>query len=137
MKPLAASRLALYSVCIGWLLFDVPAHATDLTGVWATTAEACKGMFVKKGGTVSFAKDSDAYGIGFILEKDRIRGKARACKITKTKDDGPVRHLIANCTTGVMLEVVQYSLKIEDENTITRIFPGLPELATSYFRCSL
>jgi hypothetical protein len=136
---MVVSRLsiAMSTVLIGWLLFSFPANAADFLGLWATNASACKKVFVKRGGTVSFAKDADLYGSGFIIEQNRIRGKMATCSIKSRKEDGALTHLIANCSTDIALQAVQFSLKIDDENKITRLFPGVPELATSYFRCSL
>src|SRR5450756_1716738 len=50
---------------------------------------------------------------------------------------GSVTHLVAKCATDLAFENVQFSLKIDNENKITRLYPGLPELSVAYFRCSL
>ena len=46
-------------------------HAADINGVWASDTAVCNKVFTKKGGRVSFAKDADIHGSGFIL--DRVR----------------------------------------------------------------
>ena len=63
------------------LLLPVPAHAVELTGAWANQADLCSS--VKKGNGVVFAELSDLYGSGFIIEGNRIRGKAAKCTIAK------------------------------------------------------
>lgn len=129
--------LAVLAIFIGCSLFGVSTQAADLTGVWVTDASACGKVFVKNGTNISFVGDSDIYGGGFIIEGNRIRGKLQTCNIKLRKEDGPVTHIIAVCSTDVALSTLQVSVKIENENKITRLFPGVPELATSYFRCSL
>jgi hypothetical protein len=59
------------------------------------------------------------------------------CTVKLRKEDGAVTHFVADCSTDIALQTVQFSLKVDDENTITRLYPGVPELATKYYRCSL
>lgn len=128
--------VAILAVCVGWFNFGLSAQAADFTGGWATDASACKNIFVKNGSKVSFADDLDAYGSGLIVEENRIIGKLATCTIKARKDDGAVTHLILNCSTDIALQTVQFSVKIDNSNRITRIFPGLPELSTPYYRCT-
>jgi hypothetical protein len=44
--------------CSG-LLLTSQAHAFDLNGAWATGADQCKQVFVKKGDKISFAQFSE------------------------------------------------------------------------------
>ena len=82
------------------------------------------------------AKDADVYGSGFIYESNRLRGKNANCVIKTQKQDGDVMYLVTLCTNDVTLGRVQFSLKIHDDNQITRFFPGVSELDTKYYRCS-
>ena len=59
------------------------------------------------------------------------------CTIKSTKEDGTTIHLIAACASDIMFSDVQLSAKIIDDNKITRIFPGMPDITVDYFRCSL
>jgi hypothetical protein len=61
------------------ILLPFPAHAIELTGAWASQGDLCKLVFTKKGNTVVFAELSDLYGSGFLIEGNRIRGKAARC----------------------------------------------------------
>ena len=133
------SRLALTILVafIGWMFGGLASHAADLTGAWASDANACNKIFVKRNGNVAIAKDSDLYGSGFIIERNRIRGKIATCSIIARKEDGAVTNLVATCSTDIALETIQFSLRLDDENKITRFYPGVPELAVSYFRCPL
>ena len=78
-------------------------HAADVNGVWASDTEACNKVFTKKGGRVSFAKDADIHGSGFILD--------------------------------MMLSNMELTLKAIDDNKVVRVFAGMPELETLYYRC--
>ena len=115
----------------------VPAHAIELTGVWATQADLCKLVFTKKGNGVVFAELSDLYGSGFIIEGNRIRGKAARCTITSRKQDGDNLELGASCATSIMNQKVGFSLKVIDDNNISRLFPEVPGMTLKYTRCQL
>ena len=120
-----------------WIAFGTPAKAFELNGSWATAPSACSQVFIKKDGAISFRQDSDQYGGGFIVEGDRIRGQMQTCNISRRKEDGNVIHVIAKCADDIMLSNVQLSAKIIDDNTIARIFPGMPEFTLSYSRCPM
>ena len=127
--------VTILSVLIACFLFSVAAGAASLTGVWATDGSACQTVFVKSGGHVSFADNSDIYGGGFIIEGSLVRGKMQTCNIKLRKEDGEITHIVATCSTDVALSTIQFSLKFDGENKIIRFFPGVPELSTPYFRC--
>jgi hypothetical protein len=127
----------LVLILFGSLTLGFRAEAMDLTGAWATDASACKKIFSGSVGNLSFTEDADVYGSGFIYEKNRLRGKIAICTIVAQKEDGDVLHLVSTCSTDVALDTVQFSLRIDNANQITRFFPGVPELKTAYYRCSL
>ena len=111
------------------------AQAIDLHGAWATDTEACSKVFATKGSRTSFKRDSDMFGSGFIVEGGRIRGRTASCNVTKTKEDGGVVHMLASCATDIMYSNVQFSLKVLDDNKISRIFPGIDGMELTYYRC--
>jgi hypothetical protein len=128
--------LALVSaLAASWTVLGTPAKAFELNGSWATDRSACSQVFIKKDGAISFRQDSDQYGSGFIVEGDRIRGQMQTCTINRRKEDGNVIHMVAICANDIMASNVQFSAKIIDDNTIARIFPGMPEFTLSYSRC--
>jgi len=131
MRTFATS---IISACL--LAYAAVVQAIELDGAWANDLSACTKVFVKQGNRISLSKDSDMYGSGFVIEADRIRGKIATCTIKSRKADGAVLHMVATCSDDVALQSVQFSIKSEGENTITRIFHGLPELDTRYHRCS-
>jgi hypothetical protein len=136
MAPFHVASSAL-AFLIPPLLFSLPAYSADVTGAWATDASACKNIFVKGKSGLSLARTADLHGSGFIIEKDRIKGKMVACNIRSRKEDGAILHLIATCSTDVALGPAQFSLRIINDKEIMRLYPGLPELDMAYHRCSL
>jgi hypothetical protein len=130
--------LALISVsAAGWIALVTPAKAFEPNGAWSTSASACGQVFIKKDRAISFRQDSDQYGNGFIIEGDKISGQMQTCTITRRKEDGNVIHIVAKCADDIMASNVQFSAKIIDDNTIARIFPGMPEFTLSYSRCPM
>ena len=123
------------ALAASWIALGASAEAFELNGSWATASSACSQVFIKKDGAISFRQDSDQYGGGFIIEGDRIRGQMQTCTINRRKVDGNVIHLVAKCADDIMASNVQLSAKIIDDNTIARIFAGMPEFTLSYSRC--
>jgi hypothetical protein len=94
-------------------------------------------MFVRNADRVAFKDDADTYGSGFIIEGNKIRGRTATCDIKSRKEEGGTVHMLAGCATDIMLSNVQLSVKIIDENRISRIFPGMQEMEMTYYRCSM
>jgi hypothetical protein len=115
------------------------AYALDLNGAWATNVNDCAKIFQKnKDGSLSIAQGSDMYGSGFIARKDAIVGNNATCKIVSQKVAGPVTHLVAQCAAeNVAFSMFQFSYRVNDDNSIVRIFPGIEELNVAYGRCKL
>ena len=111
------------------------ALAIDLSGAWATDTAACDKVFATKGKTISFKPDSDMFGSGFVVDGQRIRGRAASCTIKTSKEDGKMLHMLAGCASDIMLSTVQFSVRVEDDNKITRIFPGIDGMELTYYRC--
>jgi len=119
-------------------LLPVQADAIELTGAWATEANLCNRVFTKRGNGVVFAELSDLFGSGFIIEGNRIRGKAARCLITSRKQDGDSLELGASCSSTIMNQKsIQLDLKVIDDNTLNRSFPDIPGMTLKYSRCML
>jgi hypothetical protein len=130
-------NVLLRSACI-WIVligFGSPSHALDLTGAWATDASVCKKIFVKKGDNLSLTADSDVYGDGFIFEGNNLKGKIATCNIKSRREQGNIIHMIASCSQEVMVGMMQFSVRVDNDNQLTRIFVGDSDLDTAYFRC--
>ena len=111
------------------------AIAFDLNGAWASDADNCAKVFVRKGSQVTFTDMSDVYGGGFIIEGDQITGKFARCRIKAKKDDGATINLVAACASDIMLQSVQFSLREVDANSVIRMFPGMEGMEIKYARC--
>ncbi|MGY3529069.1 hypothetical protein [Bradyrhizobium sp. USDA 4452] len=137
MKPDGKLR----AIVVTGMIFALPDHALafDLAGAWATSANQCGKVFARKGraNQVTFTNFSGVYGGGFIAEADRLRGKFENCKIKSRKDDGKDINIIVGCASGIMVSNVQFFLKVVDDDTITREFPGIEGMQVSYYRCKL
>ena len=115
-----------------------PVWAFDLDGAWATNVSVCDKIFGKNDkGALYIKPDADSYGSGFIVRQNSVVGKIAKCTIKTRKTIGSVTHVIANCSTDVALQTVQFSFRVKDDNHIVRIYPGLEELDIAYGRCPL
>ncbi len=131
---LPALAVVLLNLCI---LQPVEAGAFELTGAWASQADLCKLVFTKKGNQVVFAELSDLFGSGFIVDGSRIRGRSAQCAIKSKKQEGDGLELSAACATSIMNQSVHFSLKVIDDNTVSRSFPEIPGMTLKYSRCSI
>ena len=111
------------------------AQAIELDGAWANDQAVCSKVFAKQGNKVLIARDADAFGSGFIVKDGQIRGNIVTCSIRSRKEDGTVLHLHTTCSTDVALQDVQFSVRPDNDDKITRVFLGLPELDRTYYRC--
>ena len=132
-------QFAVAAAMVAGLYAPGQAGAVDLSGAWATSADECPNVFVRKGRAkqIEFAAMSDQHGGGFIVEADRLRGKFARCKIKTKKEDGDTVNILAGCATDIMLSNVQFSLRMLEPNKISRIFPGIEDMAISYHRCPI
>jgi hypothetical protein len=130
-RPRSSLTLALLS----GLLFVQMARADGLTGVWATDASNCDKIFSKTANGVSFAKESDIYGSGFIVDGRKVTTPMARCDIKTSKQDGAVTHLILACASDVMLSSVQASFKMVNNDRVVRIFSGFSDMEIPYDRC--
>lgn len=135
MKPLSNSAAAVALLLATSIAMPGAAAAIDLNGAWASDADNCAKVFVRKGAQVAFTDMSDVYGGGFIVEGDQITGKFARCRIKARKVDGKTINLIAACATDIMLQSVQFSLRETDANSVTRLFPGMEGMEIRYARC--
>jgi hypothetical protein len=121
------------------LLLPYEANAFELSGAWAANADRCGKVFARRGraNQVDFTNASNAYGGGFIAEADRLRGKFENCLIKSRKDSAQTMNMVVACASGIMLSNVQFFLKILDDNTISREFPGMEGMDVTYHRCQI
>jgi len=135
MKPFVTNVASTALLLAASIAMPGSAVAFDLNGAWASDADNCAKVFVRKGSQVTFAEMSDVYGGGFIIEGDQITGKFARCRIKARKDDGNTINLVAACASDIMLQSVQFSLKEMDANNVIRMFPGMEGMEIRYARC--
>ena len=113
--------------------------AFELTGAWATSADKCGKVFARKGpaNRVNFTSFSGAHGGGFIADADRLRGKSESCLIKSKKESDQSLNLVVMCASGIMLSNVQFFLKLLDDDTVSRQFPGMEGMEVRYYRCRI
>jgi hypothetical protein len=120
------------------VLFSSSVSAFDFNGAWVTDESKCAKVFVKKNNKLTMSKHSEFFGGGFLVDGNQIKGPSAACKISNRKQDGDVLHLVASCTTQIaVLSPMQFDIKVEDDDKITRLFPDFPDIAIIYRRCPL
>ena len=130
----SATRLLFCTICI---LFNVSAYAFDLNGAWTGDPKNCGKVFIKNNNKVSFTENADVNGGGFIFEGNQVKGIAMTCNISNRTEAGGVLQLTAACTTGVAISTMHFSIKTDDENKVTEIFPETPDMRMTYVRCAL
>jgi hypothetical protein len=134
---ISTSILPVFALIIAQMGAGVSADAFDLDGAWATQADICKNIFTRAGKAVSFRPDAQDYGTGFIIEGNSIRGQTSKCAIKAKKEAGPMLHLIAVCSMGIMTDQMQLSFKVTDDNRVSRVFPGMDDYDIPYVRCTV
>lgn len=129
--------VAALLLATGMMLTLLPAgaHAFELSGAWAPHDDLCRLVFTKKGSEVVFAELSDLYGSGFVIDGDHVRGKAAQCTINSKKQAGDTIELSAACATLIMTQDMRFTLKIVDDNTVSRNFSEVPGMSLNYSRC--
>ena len=133
-----AFRLAGAAIMLGSSVLSVAeARAIELTGAWATQADLCNQVFTKKDDRVQYAEFSELFGSGFIVDGDRIRGKSGTCTIKSRKQEGDNLEISAACASTIMTQDLRFSLKIIDDNNISRSFPEISGMSLNYTRCKL
>jgi homoserine dehydrogenase len=101
-------KCAIAAAALTGSVFLEQARAVDLAGAWATNADECRRVFIRKGraNQIGFTAFYEQYGGGFIVEADRLRGKFASCRIKNRKEDGETINIIAGCATDIMLSNV-------------------------------
>ena len=131
-----STGLCVSLVCTG-ILISSQALAFDLNGAWATSADQCSKIFVKKGDQISFAQFSEEFGGGFIANGNEVRSKTSRCNIRSRKETGDTIEFQAACASEIAATSVQLSIKILDDNSLSRVFtdPDMEGMELTFYRC--
>ena len=121
------------------LLLTSPAFAFDLNGAWATSADQCSKVFVKKGDKISFAQFSEEFGGGFVVDGNEVKSKTARCTIKSSKQTGDLMDFQAACSSEIMASSTNLRLKILDANSVYRVFtdPDFAGMELTFYRCSM
>jgi hypothetical protein len=132
------STACVLLACSG-LLLSSQAQAFDLTGAWATSADQCGKVFVKKGDQINFAQYSEEFGGGFVAAGNEIKSKAARCIIRSRKEAGDTIDLQAACASEIMASSIHLKIKILDDNSVSRIFQDadLEGMQMTFYRCAM
>lgn len=128
-------RLALISFAAA-LSLPAPGQAFDMNGAWASDG-VCSKVFEKSSSGISFRPDAELYGGGILVQGNRATGTFQKCTIKSMKTEGDTIHLIAACSTGVMVEELRFDVKVVTDDKITLSPKGTVSMETSYLRCTL
>jgi hypothetical protein len=133
-----STGLCVLLACNGFLLSS-QAQAFDLTGAWATTADQCSKVFVKKGDQINFAQFSEEFGRGFVADGNEIRSKTARCTIKSRKEVGDTIDLHAACASEITASSIQLKIKILNNNSVSRIFrdPDFEGMEMTFYRCAM
>jgi hypothetical protein len=113
------------------------AWAADLNGAWAQDPTVCSKVFRKDGNKILFTSNAELYGSGVLIEGKQATGSFQKCRIKSTRTDGDVLHVLAACSTGVLVSDTEVTVKVVDENNITLTLDGSDPIEHSLVRCSM
>jgi len=131
------SIFSIFALIAAVLASSAPANAFETSGAWSTDAELCNRVFLRKGNQVELVELSDLFGSGFIIDGNRIKGKAAHCTIESRKQDGDSLKIFAACATSIMNQNVEFHLKVVDDDNVVRSFPDIPGMTVNYSRCKI
>jgi len=131
-----SARFALPTLALSITVFFAHwARATDLNGAWAQDHTVCNKVFVKGGNKILFTPNAELYGSGVLIEGKQATGSFQKCRVKSTRADGDVLHILAACSTGVMVSDTELTVKVVNENNITFTLDGPDPIEHSLVRC--
>jgi hypothetical protein len=119
------------------VFFAAWARATDLNGAWAQDHTVCSKVFVKGNNKTSFTPDAELYGSGLLIEGRQATGTFQKCRIKSSRTDGNILHILAACSTGVMVSDTEVTVKVVDDNNIALTLDGPDPIEHALVRCSM
>ena len=133
-----STGLCVSLVCTSFLMSS-QAQAFDLNGAWATSADQCSKVFVKKGDQISFTQFSEEFGGGFVVNGNEVRSKTSRCNIRSRKETGETIEFQAACASEIMATSVHLSIKILNDNSLSRVFtdPDMEGMELTFYRCAM
>ena len=106
-----------------------------LEGAWVPDDAHCKDVFFRQGTALNFARPGAATRDGIVVAGTRIRDPKNACTISKTKEDGETQTLLLTCFSGLLVSKISFSIRFQDEDTVTRTLNDFPEERATFRKC--
>src|SRR3954469_477927 len=128
--------------CVGLgVAAEASAQATPtlkrLEGAWVPNGARCQDVFFRQGATINFARPGAATRDGILVAGTRIRDPKNACTISKVKEDGETQTLLLTCFSGLLVSKISFSLRFQDEDTVTRTLNDFPDERATFRKCRL
>ena len=111
------------------------ASGDSFDGAWVVEGESCANVFTTKDGKTDFAKNQGTDLPGVLINGNQIRGLTSTCSIASRKKSADTIKLRLHCESQIMFGDMTVSIKVKDDDTISRVDPDFPEVTTTYHRC--
>jgi hypothetical protein len=133
------NRLCHIALLVGTLASVTATASADemnrLQGAWGSEGFACNKIFAIKKGHATFVRYHGEALAGFIVNGTRIEAGRAACNVISHKSNGDVTALLLGCREEIILDRVTISLRLIDDNNVTRLHPEFPGIETKFHRC--
>ncbi|GLS20918.1 hypothetical protein GCM10007874_39350 [Labrys miyagiensis] len=111
------------------------ASGDSFDGAWVIEGESCANVFTIKNGKMDFAQNQGTALPGVLINGDQIHGLTSTCSIASRKQSADTVKLRLHCESQIMFGDMTVSIKVKDADTISRVDPDFPDIATTYHRC--
>jgi len=135
------TKLLPWSVtCVGLsAATEVSARAAPtlkrLEGAWVPDGARCQDVFFRQGTAINFARPGAATRDGILVVGTRIRDPKNSCTISKINENGESPTLLLTCFSGLLVSKISFSIRFQDEDTVTRTLNDFPEEKATFRRC--
>ena len=106
-----------------------------LEGAWVPDGARGKDVFFRQGTTSNFARPGAATRDGILVAGTRIRDPKNSCTISKINENGESPTLLLTCFSGLLVSKISFSIRFQDEDTVTRTLNDFPEEKATFRRC--
>jgi hypothetical protein len=111
------------------------ASGDSFDGAWVMEGGTCASVFTTKDGKMDFAKNQGTDLPGVLINGNQIRGLTSTCSIASRTKSADTIKLRLHCESQIMFGDMTVSIKVKDDDTISRVDPDFPEVTTTYHRC--
>jgi hypothetical protein len=108
-----------------------------LQGYWAAQTLGCNEVFQKEDGAVHFAKIEGFRRQGLIIRNKSIEGQNADCEIRSLKDVSNGTAAALSCKTQIMFDTLVVRFRLNNDNELVQFDPDMPDLTTTYKRCTM